>query len=126
MAIPRFYSNLPSIACAGITVISWKSLIRKRKSFLGSIMRLWVRWAVWLALSLMLWTVAAESTHNHPNQNESSSCSICVVAHSTRPTINSSQATPVFAAVATLHVDDVVARTRFDFSDAGIRGPPAL
>ena len=29
-------------------------------------MRVWVRWSAWLCLSLMLWTAAAESTHNHP------------------------------------------------------------
>jgi Carboxypeptidase regulatory-like domain len=29
----------------------------------------------------MLWTAAAETTHNHPTRTESASCSICVVAH---------------------------------------------
>ena len=52
-------------------------------------MRFWVRWSTWLCLSLMLWTVAAESTHNHPKQTESASCSICVVAHSASPTVSS-------------------------------------
>jgi hypothetical protein len=74
----------------------------------------------------MLWTVAAESTHNHPSQTEAASCSICVVAHSASPAVSSSQAGPVFAAVGLLQEEDVIARARFDFSDAGIRGPPAL
>jgi len=74
----------------------------------------------------MVWTVAAESTHSHPNQTESASCSICVVAHSANPTVGSSQAAPVFAAVGLLREEDVVAKARFDFSDQGIRGPPAL
>jgi len=89
-------------------------------------MRLWTRWLAGLALSLLLWTVAVESTHNHPNQTEAASCSICIVAHSTKPTVGSSHSTPVFAAIGLLQEEDVVAKARFDFSDAGIRGPPAL
>ena len=88
-------------------------------------MRLWVRWSAWLGLSLMLWTVAAESTHNHPNQTESASCSICLVAHSASPTASTVQAAPVFAAIGLLREEDVTAKARFDFSDLGIRGPPA-
>ena len=52
-------------------------------------MRSWICWSAWLCLSLMLWTAAAESTHNHPNPTDASSCSICVVAHSTSPTVSS-------------------------------------
>jgi hypothetical protein len=74
----------------------------------------------------MLWAAAAESTHNHPNQTESASCSICVAAHSASPTVSSIQTAPVFAAVGLLQEQDVIAKARFDFSDLGIRGPPAL
>ena len=89
-------------------------------------MRMWLRWSAWLSLSLMLWTVAAESTHHHPSQTESSTCSICVVAHYARPTVTSSNASPMFAAIGLLQMEDVVAKARFDFSEAGIRGPPVL
>jgi hypothetical protein len=89
-------------------------------------MRVWVRWSAWLCLSLMLWAAALESTHNHPTQTESASCSICMAAHSASPTLSSSQTVPLFAAIGLLREEDVVARTRFDFSDLGIRGPPAL
>jgi len=89
-------------------------------------MRVWVRWSAWLCLSLMLWTVGAESTHHHPNRTESTSCSICVAAHSASPAAISGHATPVFAAVGQLQEELVLANARFDFSDAGIRGPPAV
>jgi len=89
-------------------------------------MRWWMRWLAWLCLSLMFWTVAAESTHNHPSQAESASCSICVVAHTANPAPHSTSTTPVFAAVDLFHEEDVVAKARFDFSDLGIRGPPAV
>jgi hypothetical protein len=74
----------------------------------------------------MLWTVAAESTHTHPNRTESTSCSICVVAHSASPSVGSSHGTPVFAAVGLFHEEDIVAKARLDFSDFGIRGPPVV
>jgi hypothetical protein len=89
-------------------------------------MRLWLRWSAWLCLSLMLWTVAAESTHNHLRQTESASCSICVVAHSASPSLTSNHTTPIFAAVGLLQEEDIVAKARPDFSEAGIRGPPVL
>jgi hypothetical protein len=89
-------------------------------------MRLWVRRSAWLALSLLLWTVAAESTHNHPSQTEAASCTICVVAHSASPVPHSSDTTPVFAAVGLFREEAVIAKTWVDFSDLGIRGPPAL
>jgi hypothetical protein len=73
----------------------------------------------------MLWTVAAESTHNHPNQTESASCLICVAAHSASPTLSSGDAAPLFAAVSTIQEQTVFAYARLDFSEAGIRGPPA-
>jgi hypothetical protein len=89
-------------------------------------MRLWVRWSAWLCLFLMVWTAAAESTHNHPTLRDSASCSICVAAHSASPTLSSSPAAPVFAAIGLLREEEVNAKTQFDFSELGIRGPPAL
>jgi hypothetical protein len=89
-------------------------------------MKLWLRWSTWLALSLLLWTVAAESTHNHLTRTEAASCSICVAAHSASPASSSSRAKPVFAAVGRLQEEAVVAKAWFDFSALGIRGPPTL
>jgi hypothetical protein len=89
-------------------------------------MRLWLRYSAWLCLSLMLWTAAAESTHNHPNQTESSSCSICVVAHTASPTPSSPNTAPVFAAVGVLQEETTLAKATFDVSYLGIRGPPTV
>lgn len=89
-------------------------------------MRFWVKWSAWLCLSLMVWTVAVESVHHHPNQAGSSSCRICVVAHSTSPTPNSADITPTFAAVGFLREEAVVANVRLEYSHLGNRGPPIL
>ena len=89
-------------------------------------MRLWVRWSAWLALSLLLWTAAAESTHNHPSQAESAACSICAAAHTARPAVRSGHGTPVFATLGVLQAEDLVVKARIESCDLGIRGPPVL
>jgi hypothetical protein len=89
-------------------------------------MRLLVRWSAWLCLSLMFWTAAVESTHNHPSQTDAATCSICVAAHSTRPTTSSVQTAPVFATVGLLQEKPLLAKARLDVAEIGIRGPPVL
>jgi hypothetical protein len=89
-------------------------------------MRFSYRWLAWLCLSLMLWTAVAESSHNHPNNTESASCSICVVAHSTTPAASSHQGPPVFATIGLLQEEEVVAKARISVFELGIRGPPAV
>jgi len=89
-------------------------------------MRSVYRWSAWLCLSLMLWTAAAESTHNHPSQTEAASCSICVAAHSTSPTVSSTHIRPVFSTVGVLREEAVVAQARLDVFELGSRGPPVL
>ena len=89
-------------------------------------MRVWVRCSAWLCLSLMLWTVAAESTHNHPTPTDSASCLICVAAHSASPASEGADATPAFVAVGLWTDEALSAPARLDSSDLDIRGPPAL
>ena len=88
-------------------------------------LRFGFRWLAWLCLSLMLWTALAESTHNHPNQTESNSCSICVVAHSTTPTA-CNYARPILEAISQLQEEKVIAKAWLSVCDLGIRGPPAV
>jgi hypothetical protein len=89
-------------------------------------MRSLIRWSAWLCLSLMLWTAAVESTHSHPNQTEAAACSICVVAHSTRPSVSSAHTAPIFSTIGRLQERDILAKARLDVADFGIRGPPVL
>jgi hypothetical protein len=89
-------------------------------------MRFWKRGSVWLCLSLMLWTAAVECIHAHSTQTEATSCSICAVAHTASPAVSTNHRTPLFTAVGLFHEEDAVVKLRFDFSDHGIRGPPAI
>jgi hypothetical protein len=89
-------------------------------------MRFSSRWLAWLCLSLMLWTAVAESTHNHPNKTEATSCSICALAHSASPAASCNQARPIFEAVGLLQEEEVIAKARLSVLELGIRGPPAV
>jgi len=89
-------------------------------------MRFTSRWLAWLCLSMLLWTAVVESTHNHPNQTESASCSICIVAHSTTPTASCDHARPIFETIGLLQEEEVIAKARLSVFELGIRGPPAV
>jgi len=89
-------------------------------------MQSWTRWSAWLCLSLMLWMAAAESVHSHPTHTESAPCSICVVANSAQPAVASATTAPILATIGVLQEEDVLAKSRLDISDVGIRGPPVL
>jgi hypothetical protein len=73
----------------------------------------------------MLWTAVAEATHNHPNNTDSATCSICAVAHSSAPAAISHRFRPIFAALGLLQEKEVSATVRLSFFESGIRGPPA-
>jgi hypothetical protein len=88
-------------------------------------MRSVYRWSAWFCLSLMLWTAALESVHHHPSQNDAASCSICVAAHSTTPTVSSTHVRPVFTTVGVLREEAVLANARLDVFELGSRGPPS-
>jgi hypothetical protein len=89
-------------------------------------MRVWLKWSAWLCLSLMLWTVAAESTHIHPTQTEAAACSICVVAHSASPSVSSTHVRPAFSTVGVIQEEEVLAKAWLDVFELGIRGPPGV
>ncbi|MGA9979092.1 MAG: hypothetical protein WBQ08_10745 [Candidatus Sulfotelmatobacter sp.] len=89
-------------------------------------MRSVYRWSAWLCLSLMLWTAGVESVHNHPSQTEAATCSICVAAHSTSPTVSSTHVRPIFTMVGVLQEEAVIAQARLDVFELGSRGPPVL
>jgi hypothetical protein len=89
-------------------------------------MRSLLRWSAWLCLSLMLWTAAAESRHNHPSGIDAASCSVCVAAHSAAPAALSQPGKPEFAEVGLLQEKEVIAKSRLDVFELVIRGPPVV
>jgi hypothetical protein len=89
-------------------------------------MRSSLRWLAWLGLSLMLWAAVAESTHSHATNTEAASCSICVVAHSSAPSVSSRIAEPTFTTIGVLSEEEITAKALLALFALGIRGPPAV
>jgi hypothetical protein len=87
-------------------------------------MRSAIRCSTWFCLSLMLWTAAAEPVHSHPNQLQSATCSMCILAHSASP-VRVSHAVPVLSAIGVLQEEEVVAEVWVTGFELVIRGPPA-
>jgi hypothetical protein len=87
-------------------------------------MRIGVKWSAWIGLSLLLWTLAAESTHKHPSLNEGVRCAVCLAAHTANPAPHSANTTPAFAALGVLHEEAVLVNFPIEFSDLDIRSPP--
>jgi len=87
-------------------------------------MRICARWLACLCLMLTMWAAMAESVHQHANQTDSASCSICVVAHSSAPAIPSHQAKPLFTTVDLLADEEITAKAQLDVFKLAIRGPP--
>jgi hypothetical protein len=88
-------------------------------------MRRITQWSAWLCLSLILWTVAAEPTHSHPNRIQSGPCSVCMLAHSASP-VTAAPAKPFFSAVDHPREEAVLAPIWLDRFAVGIRGPPTV
>jgi hypothetical protein len=88
-------------------------------------MRPTFRWLVWLSLSLVMWTAAAESTHNHANPAKAASCAICSVAHTATPSASSNDAKPFLIPLGIYPIEKVSAKASQDVLVAGIRGPPS-
>ena len=86
-------------------------------------MRSVIRCAAWVCLSLMLWTAAAEPLHSHPNQLQSASCSMCMLAHSATP-VGVAHAAPIFSAIGVLQEEEIVAEVWVTGFELVIRGPP--
>ena len=53
----------------------------------------------WLSLLLTLWSALAFAVHHHSSQDESTTCQVCVAAHSASPTTASPAPKPVFRRV---------------------------
>ncbi len=89
-------------------------------------MRLATKWVASFCLLLTLWAAAAEPVHQHSDDINRGSCSLCVVAHSTAPTAVSHSSEPTFVPVGVLEADAVSNLTRLAVNELGNRGPPSL
>ena len=59
-----------------------------------AIMQFFSKWIAWLGIVLMVWSALALVSHRHSDEENSSSCQVCVAAHSVAPTRTAPAAKP--------------------------------
>jgi hypothetical protein len=79
-----------------------------------------------LCLSLTVWSAIGLVVHHHSNQNEDSTCQVCVAAHATALTATSHTFNPVFRTVLTFRVAAVAVEQRLMAFGLHVRPPPSV
>jgi hypothetical protein len=80
----------------------------------------------WLALGLTIWSAFAFAVHRHSSQDESTSCQVCVAAHSASPTNASPTPRPVFRRVVRYRPRAAAVKQRLAIFALYIRPPPIV
>jgi len=80
----------------------------------------------WFALLLTLWSAVAFAMHRHSSQDESTTCQVCVAAHSASPSSASPTPKPVFRRVVPFRARATAAKQRLIAFALSVRPPPAV
>jgi hypothetical protein len=80
----------------------------------------------WLSLLLTLWSALAFAVHHHSSQDESTTCQVCVAAHSASPTTASPTPKPVFRRVVPFRPRPTDAKQYLVAFALYVRPPPAV
>jgi hypothetical protein len=89
-------------------------------------MRSLARPIAWLCLVLIFGSAWAVIAHRHSSEAKSSSCQVCVVAHSCAPASVSPSPRPVFPRIVELGYQIIDAKQRLIPFALSIRPPPNL
>ncbi|HTC45762.1 MAG TPA: hypothetical protein VK722_00445 [Candidatus Aquilonibacter sp.] len=80
----------------------------------------------WLSLLLTLWSAFAFAVHRHSSQDESTTCQVCVAAHSASPASPSVAPKPVFRRVVTFRPQASRAKQHLAIFALYVRPPPTV
>jgi hypothetical protein len=80
----------------------------------------------WLSLLLTLWSALAFAVHHHSTQDESSTCQVCIAAHSASPTSTAPTPKPVFRRVVIFRSQAAAAKQRLIAFALSVRPPPSV
>ena len=78
----------------------------------------------WLSLLLTLWSALAFAVHRHSSQDESTTCKVCVAAHSASPASASPASKPVFRRAIAFRPKPAAAKQRLIPFALCVRPPP--
>ena len=80
----------------------------------------------WLSLLLTLWSALAFAVHHHSSQDESTTCQVCVAAHSAAPTTVPPSPEPEFRRVLQFRPQPTDAKQRLVAFALYVRPPPRV
>jgi hypothetical protein len=80
----------------------------------------------WLSLLLTLWSALAFAVHHHSSQDESTTCQVCVAAHSASPATVLPSPKPVFRRVLQFRPQPTDAKQRLVAFALYVRPPPSV
>lgn len=80
----------------------------------------------WLSLLLTLWSALAFAVHHHSSQDESTTCQVCVAAHSASPASVPPSPKPVFRRVLQFRPQPTDAKQRLVAFALYVRPPPSV
>jgi hypothetical protein len=89
-----------------------------------AIMRLFSKWIAWLGIVLMVWSALALVSHRHSKEENSSSCQLCVAAHSVAPTKTAPAPKPALQRILTVAHKPVDGSLQLTVFALYVRPPP--
>lgn len=79
-----------------------------------------------LCVLLTLWSAISFATHQHSNATESSTCTVCIAAHSASPQAATALPSVMFVSVSTFRPEPVSAKQRLTIFVLYVRPPPSV
>jgi hypothetical protein len=79
-----------------------------------------------LCVLLTLWSAISFATHQHSNATESSTCTVCIAAHSASPKTTTTLQRVMFVSVSNFQPEPVSAKQRLTVFVLCVRPPPSV
>jgi hypothetical protein len=105
----------------------WRFGIDSNEVFVGlAFMRSISKRIACLCVLLTFWSAIAFATHQHLSPTESSTCTVCIAAHSASPQTATVLPTVMFVSVSTFRPEPVSAKQRLTVFVLCVRPPPSV
>ncbi|MFZ1050251.1 MAG: hypothetical protein WBP65_09545 [Candidatus Sulfotelmatobacter sp.] len=118
--------RMPS-ASKSLAVVApaWTFVVNSTTGLWGTVQSI-SKGIAWLSLLLTLWSAVAFAVHRHSSQDESTTCQVCVAAHSASPTNAAPTPKPVFRRVVAFRPRPTAAKQHLVAFALYVRPPPSV
>jgi hypothetical protein len=81
---------------------------------------------VWLCVLLTIWSAIAFAAHQHSNDTESATCTVCIAAHSASPKTTITLPSVMFVSVSAFLPEPISTKQRLIVFALCVRPPPSV